>query len=123
VTDLFIQILKLILGAIDPSYDTKDEKSNRPQGGAPAYGAPQQYGGQGQNQFAPPPGAPQSYGQQQGGYGQGYPPQQQQQYGAPPQQQGGYPSQQYGAPPQQQGGYPGQQPGGSQYGAPPPPRY
>jgi hypothetical protein len=122
VTNPLIQILKLILGAIDPSYDTKDEKSNRPQGGAPGYGAPPQQGGYGgQNQFAPPPGAPPSYGQQQGGYGQqqGYPPQQQ--YGAPPQQQGGYPPQQggYG---QQQGGYPGQQP--SQYGAPPqPPRY
>ncbi|KEQ73940.1 hypothetical protein M436DRAFT_45301 [Aureobasidium namibiae CBS 147.97] len=109
-------ILKLILGAIDPSYDTKDEKSNRPQGGAPQYGAPPQQGGYGgQNQFAPPPGAPSGYGQQQGGYGQqqGYPPQQQQGgYGAPPQQQGGYPP--------QQGGY-GQQQGG--YGAPPPPRY
>ncbi|KAI4716157.1 hypothetical protein E4T48_07643 [Aureobasidium sp. EXF-10727] len=109
-------ILKLILGAIDPSYDTKDEKSNRPQGGPPGYGAPppQQGGYGGQGQFAPPPGAPQGYGQQQGGYGQqqGYPPQQQGGYGAPPQQQGGYPP--------QQGGY-GQQQG---YGAPPqPPRY
>jgi hypothetical protein len=112
VTNSPSQILKLILGAIDPSYDTKDEKSNRPQGGAPGYGAPPQQGGYGgQNQFAPPPGAPPSYGQQ-GGYGQqqGYPPQQQQGgYGAPQQQQGGYPPQQYG---QQQG-----------YGAPQPPRY
>ncbi|TIA53141.1 hypothetical protein D6C83_04403 [Aureobasidium pullulans] len=110
-------ILKLILGAIDPSYDTKDEKSNRQGGGAPGYGAPPQQGGYGgQGQFAPPGGAPPSYGAppQQGGYGQqqgGYPPQQGG-YGAPPQQQGGYPP--------QQGGY-GQQQG---YGAPPqPPRY
>jgi hypothetical protein len=47
-------VLKLILGAIDPSYDTQDEKGNAggPQGG---YGGPQGgYGG-------PPP--------QQGGYG------------------------------------------------------
>ncbi|KAH0412176.1 hypothetical protein KCU90_g18024, partial [Aureobasidium melanogenum] len=106
-------ILKLILGAIDPSYDTKDEKSNRPQGGPPGYGAPppQQGGYGGQGQYPPPPGAPQGYGQQPGGYGQqqGYPPQQQGGYGAPPQQQGGYPP--------QQGGY-GQQQG---YGAPPPP--
>ncbi|KAH0366707.1 hypothetical protein KCU65_g5090, partial [Aureobasidium melanogenum] len=106
-------ILKLILGAIDPSYDTKDEKSNRPQGGPPGYGAPppQQGGYGGQGQYPPPPGGPQGYGQQQGGYGQqqGYPPQQQGGYGAPPQQQGGYPP--------QQGGY-GQQQG---YGAPPPP--
>ncbi|KAG9839543.1 hypothetical protein KCU68_g9468, partial [Aureobasidium melanogenum] len=95
-------ILKLILGAIDPSYDTKDEKSNRPQGGPPGYGAPPQQGGYGgQGQYPPPPGAPQGYGQQQGGYGQ--------QQGYPPQQQGGYPP--------QQGGY-GQQQG---YGAPPPP--
>ncbi|KAH0009865.1 hypothetical protein KCU78_g10552, partial [Aureobasidium melanogenum] len=106
-------ILKLILGAIDPSYDTKDEQSNRPQGGPPGYGAPppQQGGYGGQGQYPPPPGAPQSFGQQQGGYGQqqGYPPQQQGGYGAPPQQQGGYLP--------QQGGY-GQQQG---YGAPPPP--
>jgi len=105
-------IVKLLLGAIDSSYDTKDEKTNRPTGagqhGAPApgqYGAPPQgYGG-------PPP---------QGSYGQ--PPQGQGQYGAPPPgqynpqqqgqyrppQQGGYPPQQGGYPPQQ-GGYPPQQ--------------
>ncbi|KAI5209797.1 hypothetical protein AUEXF2481DRAFT_41076 [Aureobasidium subglaciale EXF-2481] len=109
-------ILKLILGAIDPSYDTKDEKSNHPPGGAPGYGAPppQQGGYGGQQQFAPPGGAPPGYGQQQqGGYGQ-------QQGGYPPQQQGGYGQQQGGYPPQQ-GGYGGQQQG---YGAPPqPPRY
>ncbi|KAK5698648.1 hypothetical protein LTR97_006295 [Elasticomyces elasticus] len=90
-------MIKLILGAIDPSYDTKDEKANM----APGAGMPprpqQGYGG-------PPPG-------QQGGYGQAPP-----QYGgAPPPGQGGY-----GAPPPQQGGYPPQQ-GGGQYGRPAPP--
>jgi hypothetical protein len=86
-------IVKLLLGAIDSSYDTKDEKTNRPAGapgGAPGgYGAPPpgQYGAPPQGQYgAPPPG----------------------QYGAPPQGQYGAPPQgQYGAPP------PGQ------YGAPP----
>ncbi|GIZ46831.1 hypothetical protein CKM354_000994000 [Cercospora kikuchii] len=98
-------MIKLILGAIDPSYDTKDEKSHM----APGAGVP-------------PPG---QYGQQQ--YGAPPP----QQYGAPPPNQyGAPPPNQYGAPPpgqygqQQQRppqGYPGQQ----QYGAPPPgpPRY
>lgn len=110
-------ILKLILGAIDSSYDSQDQKSSAPTGGY--GGAPQQgYGG-------PQGGAPYGQPPQQGGY-----PPQGQQYGAPPQQgygqqpQGqGYPPQgQYGAPPPggrppQGGGYPGQQP---QYGAPPP---
>ncbi|KAK5119012.1 hypothetical protein LTR62_000223 [Meristemomyces frigidus] len=99
-------MLKLILGAIDPSYDTKDERTGMT-GGAPQGG----YGG---------PGGPQAgYGGQQGGYG-GPPPQQggyggQQGYGGPPPPggQSGYPPQQGGyPPPQQQGGY----------GAPPPPR-
>ncbi|PGH06777.1 hypothetical protein GX51_02218 [Blastomyces parvus] len=101
-------LTKMILGAIDSSYDTKDEKSSRPSaGGRPPmapqsqYGAPPpppgQYG-------APPPQAQQppygGYpGAQQGGYG-GYGQQQQ-----PPPQQGGYGQQ----PPPQQGGY-GQQP-------------
>ncbi|KAK5443280.1 hypothetical protein LTS15_010815 [Exophiala xenobiotica] len=110
-------LIKLLLGSIDSSYDTKDEKTS---GGRPPQGG---YGG-------PPP--------QQGGYGGGYPPQGG--YGGPPpppqqggygqqgpggygqQQQGGYGGQQqggYGRPPPQQGGYPGQQQGG--YGAPPPP--
>ncbi|KAI4630353.1 hypothetical protein J4E80_001288 [Alternaria sp. BMP 0032] len=122
-------IIKLLLGAIDRSYDSKDEKSNPAPGG---YGAPPgQYG-------APPPGygqqPPQGYGQQPPqGYGQQPP----QGYGAPP---GQHPPQGYGAPPgappqgygqqapppgqygQQRppqggpGGYPGQQ----QYGQPPP---
>lgn len=101
-------IIKLLLGAIDRSYDSKDEKTNPAPGG---YGAPPggQYGG-------PPQ---QGYGQQppQGQYG-GAPPQGQ--YGAP---QGQYPPQgqgQYGAPPQQ-GQYPPQ--GQGQYGAPPPGQY
>ena len=39
-----MQIIKLLLGAIDASYDSKDEKSNGPQGGHPPgqYGGPQQ---------------------------------------------------------------------------------
>jgi len=124
-------MIKLIMGAIDPSYDTKDEKKSMGGGmppGQQGYGQPPpgQYG-------APPPG---QYGQQQQGYGQ--PPQGQQGYGQPPQQgygqpppgQGGYGQPQQGRPPggppgyppQQQGGYPPQQQGGY----PPqggPPRY
>lgn len=116
-------MIKLILGAIDPSYDTKDEKTSM--GGAPPGG----YGG-------PPPqqggyGGPQGgYGGPQGGYGG--PPPQQGGYGGPPQQGYGGPPQQYGGAPQQ-GGYgqppvgqrppQGQYPGQSQYGAPQPPRY
>jgi hypothetical protein len=108
-------VLKLILGAIDPSYDTQDEQTNAggPQGG---YGGPPQQGGYG----GPPP--------QQGGYGgppqQGYGQQQQGGYAPPPggppgrPQQGGY-APPPGGPPQS--GYPGQQTYG---GAPPaPPRY
>ncbi|KAI9803175.1 MAG: hypothetical protein M1825_001966 [Sarcosagium campestre] len=107
-------LTKLLLGAIDSSYDTKDEQGSRPAGGPP----PGQYGG------APP----------QGGYGApGYPPQgqspyPQQQYGQPaPPQQYGQPPQQYGrpgqpqygqAPPQQYG-----QPPPQQYGQPPPQQY
>lgn len=104
-------LIKLLLGAIDNSYDRKDEKAGA--GGPPPsqYGAPPgQYGGpppQGQygapppGQYGPPPPQGQ-YGQQ--GYG-GHPP-----YGGGPPGQG-----QYGQPPQQ-GGY-----GGQQYGQPPPP--
>lgn len=120
-------ILKLILGAIDSSYDTQDQKSSRPSGG---YGGPPQqgYGGAPQQGYGQPP--QQGYGQppQQGGYppqGQQYGGAPQQGYGQPPQ---GYPPQgQYGAPPPGgrppqggPGGYPGQQP---QYGAPPGGRY
>jgi len=134
-------IIKLLLGAIDRSYDQKDEKTNHPAPGgygAPPggqYGAPQQgYGQQPQGgQYgAPPPGQyggapPQGqYGAPPQGGQYGQPPQGQGQYGAPPPgqypQQGQYGQQrppqggppQGGAPPQ--GGYPGQQ----QYGQPPP---
>jgi len=112
-------LVKLILGAIDSSYDTRDEKAgNRPPPpGQAGYGGPPGggYGG-------PPP--------QQGGYGQPPPSQfgQQGGYGGPPQQGG------YGQPPPQQGGYgrpppgppgqPGYPPQQGGYGqAPPPPRY
>jgi hypothetical protein len=102
-------LLKLLVGAVDSSYDTKDE------GGVARPAPPQQQGGYGQppqGYGAPPP---------QQGYGQP-------QYGAPPQQgygqQPGYGQPQYGAPPPQGGSYPGQQqyrpPGG---GPPVPPRY
>jgi len=118
-------LVKLLLGAIDSSYDAKDEKTQaRPQGGVPGgYGAPPpgQFGGG----YGGPPQQG-GYGQPQGGYGQ--PPPQQGGYGQPP-PQGGYgqpPPQQggYGRPPPQQGGYPpqgGQQ--GGYGGAPPQPRY
>jgi len=98
-------LVKLLLGAIDRSYDSKDE-TQRP--GA----APGQYGG------APPQGGPGQYGAHpQGGQGQYGAPPQGGQYGTPG-QQGGYPPQQGGYPPQQGGGrgYPPQQGG---YGAPP----
>ncbi|KAF2767663.1 hypothetical protein EJ03DRAFT_144325 [Teratosphaeria nubilosa] len=100
-------MIKLILGAIDPSYDTKDEKQNMGPGGAP----PPQQGGYGG------PGGPGGYGgpPPQGGYG-GPPPGQ---YGAPPPGQygGGPPGGQYNRPPPPPGGqYPGQQGG---YGGPP----
>ncbi|KAF2027475.1 hypothetical protein EK21DRAFT_71846 [Setomelanomma holmii] len=104
-------IIKLLLGAIDRSYDAKDEKTNPAPGG---YNAPPggQYGGPPQQGYGQPPqgqyGAPPQgqYGQPpQGQYGQ--PPQGQGQYGAPP------PGGQYGQPPHGQG----------QYGAPPPGQY
>jgi hypothetical protein len=106
-------IVKLLLGAIDNSYDDKDEQTGRPGGGG-GYAPPpqQQYG-----QYPQP-----QYGQQQGAYPHqpqyGQPPQGQ--YGAPPapqygQPQGGYPPQsQYGQQPPQ-GQYAGQQPPQGQY--------
>jgi hypothetical protein len=102
-------LIKLLLGAVDSSYDTKDESGGRPAGGsAPQQG---QYGHQGGGGYAPPPQQQQQYGGQQ--YGQ-YP---------PPPQQGGYPPQQgYGQPyGQQQGGYPPQQQQGQYKPQPPPP--
>ena len=89
-------VLKLILGAIDPSYDTQDEQGNA--GAQGGYGGPppqQGYGQQQQGGYAPPPGGPPGR-PQQGGY-------------APPP----------GGPPQS--GYPGQQTYGG--GPPAPPRY
>ncbi|KAM3073558.1 hypothetical protein ACMFMG_004549 [Clarireedia jacksonii] len=109
-------LLKLLVGAVDSSYDSKDEgnvsRPPPPQQGA--YGqqpSPQGYGAppQGYGQQQPPYGAPpQGYGQQ--------PP-----YGAPPQGYGQ--QQQYGAPPPQGGAYPGQQQYKPQGGPPVPPRY
>jgi len=113
---------KLMMGAIDKSYDDKDEGSvsnkpivqNPPQQPAPpqqfqAYGAPpqpypppQSYGGSSQPQYGAPP------------QGYGGPPQQ---YGGPPQQYGG-PPQQYGGPPQLYGQPPYPQPPQG-YGQPP----
>ncbi|PGH21658.1 hypothetical protein AJ80_03091 [Polytolypa hystricis UAMH7299] len=116
-------LTKMMLGAIDSSYDTKDEKTNRPAGGPPSgqYGAPPpgQYG-------APPPGQygggyPASQPPQQGGH-PGYAPQgygqQQQPPPQPPYGQQPPPPGQYGRPPQgSPGGYPPQQQG---YGGAPP---
>lgn len=84
-------MVKLMLGAIDRSYDSKDETPGA--GGQPPPG---QYGAPPSGQYgAPPPGQfgapPSQYGGQQGGYG------------GPP---GGPPGGQYGGPPPgQQGGY------------------
>jgi hypothetical protein len=89
-------ILKLILGAIDPSYDTKDEKAGMAPGSVPprppqqgGYGGPPQggYGGP-QGGYGGPPPPQGGYGGPQGGYGRGAPPPGGQ-YGQP----GGYPQQ------------------------------
>ncbi|KAJ5388191.1 hypothetical protein N7509_010732 [Penicillium cosmopolitanum] len=128
---------KLMLGAIDSSYDTKDEKSSRSGPPPPQQGS---YGGYNQ----PPPG-PGPSGPGAGGYGAppgapppgyppqghspqpGYPPQHQQQpsysgasrqapgYGPPQQQPYGY----GGSSPHPSGGAPGYPPAGAY---PPPPR-
>lgn len=123
--------VKILLGSIDSSYDSKDESASQGSGG-PGYGAPAPGSYPGSNAYAQQPYAP-----QQGQYGQ--PPQQG--YGPPPSQQGygsqsygqqGYgqsPQPGYGQPPPQQNW--GQQPpphgyGNNQqsnYNAPPPPRY
>ncbi|KAF1815607.1 hypothetical protein P152DRAFT_190474 [Eremomyces bilateralis CBS 781.70] len=126
-------IVKLLLGAIDHSYDRKDEKGagGRPPVQQGGYGAPPagQYGAPPPGQYGAPPagqyGAPQGqHGAPQGQYGQpgqqpgypqqgGYPgqqPQHGQQHGQQPgyPQQGGYPGQQPQQQYPQQGGYPGQ---------------
>ena len=88
-----MQLVKLILGAVDRSYDSKDEGPVRPTGGGSTERLRGQYG-------APPP--------QQAGYGG--------QYGQPPPQGGQYG---YGPPPQQGYGQPPQ--GGYGGGYPPPP--
>lgn len=110
-------MLKLILGAIDPSYDSKDEKQSMVGGGGGYMPPGPQAGG-----YGAPPG---QYGQPP----QGYPPQGQPGYGqGPPQGYGGPPpGQGYGqGPPQGQRPPPGQgygqapPPGGApQYGGPP----
>ncbi|WVR07881.1 hypothetical protein IAU60_004924 [Kwoniella sp. DSM 27419] len=94
-------IMKLLLGPIDTSYDSKDESSApRPAQQAGGYGQQPAYGGQ-QGYGAPQQG----YGQQAPGqYGQPAP-----QYGQPQQQQYGQ-QQGYGQP--QYGGQPGQGYGG-----------
>ncbi|KAF7161782.1 hypothetical protein CNMCM5623_007247 [Aspergillus felis] len=131
---------KLMLGAIDSSYDTQDEKAaGRPggPGGPPPPGPPGQYGGYnpGQN-YGQQPGyynqpSPSGYNQP-GAYGQGQGYNQapySQSQGGPPQPgygqaYGGYgappPSDPYGRPPSgaPPGGYPPQQ---RPYGQPPPP--
>jgi hypothetical protein len=60
-------IIKLLLGAIDSSYDTKDEATNRPSGAPGGYGAPPQgYPPQGGQGYGQPPqyGGQPGYGQQ-----------------------------------------------------------
>lgn len=101
-------LLKLLLGSIDSSYDTKDEKSQRASGGAQQYG---QQAPHGQQQYGQQP----AYGQPQGQYGT-----QQPQYGQPQGQYSSTPQygqQQYGQQPLQQYGQQGQ----PQYGQQPPP--
>jgi hypothetical protein len=102
-------MIKLILGAIDPSYDTKDEKAG--QAGLPPRPPQQGYGGPPPGQYGQQPqygqGPSGGYGQPaSGGYGQqgpgGY---QQQPYGAPPGGQQGYNRPPPGPP--GQGGYGG----------------
>ncbi|KAL8715295.1 MAG: hypothetical protein Q9225_006439 [Loekoesia sp. 1 TL-2023] len=126
-----LQQVKLLLGSIDSSYDTKDESISRGPGGQ-SYGAPTPGSYPGSNTYNQQP-----YPPQQGNFSQ--PPQQN--YGPPPSQQGygsqsyghqGYghsPQPGYGQPPQQSWG---QQPPPQGYGhyqqssynaPPPPPRY
>ncbi|KAL8785087.1 MAG: hypothetical protein Q9213_003592 [Squamulea squamosa] len=118
-----IWLAKMLLGSIDPSYDTKDESSSRPMG-SQGYGAPANYARQ---QY------PQQRDYNQPHYQQGYQSQTSQQgfvqapvqpnYGSQHYSQQGYaqtPQQGYGQqPPLQAYGHP-QQFG---YNAPPPPTY
>ncbi|KAL8779933.1 MAG: hypothetical protein Q9194_001194 [Teloschistes cf. exilis] len=121
-------LTKMLLGAIDSEYDTKDESSSRPPGGQ-GYGAPApgSYGGpSGYSQQSLPP--------QQGNYGQppqpsyhappptnnyGPPNYSQQGHGQAPQPGYGQSHANYGQYPPQQG-Y-GHQPQQSNYNPPPPP--
>lgn len=102
-------LLKLLLGAIDSSYDTKDESSSRPTN----YGPPPGQYPPPAGQYPPPPagqypppgqyGPPQPYGASRGG--------------PPP----GPPGPPYGPPPGQYGASPyGSPPPASSYGYPPP---
>ncbi|TKA80082.1 hypothetical protein B0A55_02458 [Friedmanniomyces simplex] len=121
-------MIKLILGAIDPSYDTKDEKASMAPGAGMASRPPppqQGYGGApgGYGQGGPPPPG-------QGGYGQGPPPPGQGYGHGPPPGQSGYPPPQQGGqygqrppPGQGQGGYVPPQQGGGYGGPQGPPRY
>ncbi|KAJ5272710.1 hypothetical protein N7478_007835 [Penicillium angulare] len=121
---------KLMLGAIDASYDTKDEKaSGRSSGGDGRPPPPASYGGGGgYNQGPPPGGPPPGYGAPPAGYQSGppqgsYTPQPGYQQGPPPQQQQQQ-QQQYGGASR---GSPYGQPQGYGYpagagGYPPPPR-
>lgn len=112
-------MVKLLLGAIDPSYDSKDEqRSYRPGGAAPPPQGPPpgqfgQYppGGQYHPQGHPPPGQYPPQGPPGGGYNR--PPPQ------PPYPQGGPPGGYSGGPqpPFPQGG------AGGYSAPPPPPRY
>ncbi|KAJ5792356.1 uncharacterized protein N7503_008334 [Penicillium pulvis] len=118
---------KLMLGAIDSSYDTKDEKASGRAGGGPppqaSYGGYNQQPSGGQPGYgAPPPGyqsgPPQNFHNPQPGYGQAPPQQQQQQQ---QQQQPPYSGANRGSPygQPQPYGYPS---AGGAGGYPPPPR-
>ncbi|CEL05388.1 hypothetical protein ASPCAL06506 [Aspergillus calidoustus] len=111
---------KLMLGSIDASYDTKDEKGSRPSGAPSGPPPPGQYGGYGQPggypgqpPSGPPPGQYGGYPNQPPAPGYGSPApynQGQQQYG----------QQQYPPSSQAPGGY-GQQPPAPNYGGSPAP--
>ncbi|KAL8664616.1 MAG: hypothetical protein Q9202_002886 [Teloschistes flavicans] len=124
-------LMKMLLGAIDPEYDTKDESSSRPPGGqgygAPAPGSFSGPSGYGQQSYPPPQGSfnqppQQNYGAPPPQNNYGSPNYGQQNYGQAPQSGYGQPQQSHGQYPPQQGyGYHTQQP--SYNAPPPPPRY